>query len=76
MDYASFFKAATGLDQGPYDYQCRLAGRDSGTDCTSQLINIPTGLGKTVAVVLAWLWNRIQLLNPKWPRRLTETQTD
>jgi CRISPR-associated endonuclease/helicase Cas3 len=29
-----------------------------GSDCQSQLINIPTGLGKTAAVVLAWLWNR------------------
>ena len=32
--------------------------------CRSQLINIPTGLGKTAAVVLAWLWNRVQLQNP------------
>ena len=54
----------------PIDYQSRLAGSDSGTACRSQLINIPTGLGKTAAVVLAWLWNRVQLQNPKWPRRL------
>lgn len=27
--------------------------------CRSQLINIPTGLGKTAAVVMAWLWNRV-----------------
>jgi len=33
----------------------------SGTECNSRLINIPTGLGKTAAVVLAWLWNRVQL---------------
>lgn len=26
--------------------------------CRSRLIDIPTGLGKTAAVVLAWLWNR------------------
>jgi CRISPR-associated endonuclease/helicase Cas3 len=38
------------------------------------LINIPTGLGKTAAVVITWLWNR--LLCPEeahratWPRRL------
>jgi CRISPR-associated endonuclease/helicase Cas3 len=45
--------------------------------CHSQLINIPTGLGKTAAVVLAWLWNRLQIRNPQsaiqnpeWPRRL------
>ena len=48
----------------PYEYQCRLAcGPDAdpeqpdtlggGIACRSQLINIPTGLGKTAAVVLA-----------------------
>jgi len=66
-----FFQTATG--NTPYDYQCRLAcgeptcpepvergrtaGGDKGTSCQSQLISIPTGLGKTAAVVLAWLWN-------------------
>jgi CRISPR-associated endonuclease/helicase Cas3 len=42
----------------------------NGTSCQSQLINIPTGLGKTAAVVLAWLWNRSHLKSPEWPRRL------
>lgn len=53
----------------PYDYQSRLAcgeqGQETaeawlqhGTNCRSTLINIPTGLGKTAAVILAWLWNR------------------
>jgi CRISPR-associated endonuclease/helicase Cas3 len=42
----------------------------NGTECQSRLINIPTGLGKTAAVVLAWLWNRAHLQNPDWPRRL------
>ena len=48
-----------------------------GADCQSRLINIPTGLGKTAAVVLAWLWNvlrRAQNGSPasqaNWPRRL------
>ncbi len=84
--FNDFFRASTkGLP--PYDYQRRFAcgERDdrpevewlaSGTGCNSRLINIPTGLGKTAAVVIAWLWNRVQLQNPKWPRRLTETQTD
>ena len=31
----------------------------SGMECKSRLLNIPTGLGKTAAVVLAWLWNRL-----------------
>ena len=47
-----------------------------GTVSASRLIDIPTGLGKTAGVVLAWLWNRlnesdadIPVCNP-WPRRL------
>ena len=67
-DFGRFFSGATGHE--PFDYQRRLAVGDSGTACQSQLINIPTGLGKTAAVVLAWLWNRVQLQNPNWPRRL------
>lgn len=65
----------------PYDYQRRLACGDrkdrsetewlaTGATCQSQLINIPTGLGKTAAVVLAWLWNRVHRESPQWPRRL------
>ena len=79
LPFDIFFQKATG--NTPYDYQCRLAcgernGRPktewlaSGMECNSQLINIPTGLGKTAAVVLAWLWNRTHCQNPKWPRRL------
>lgn len=78
-DFATFFHAATG--NAPYDYQSRLAcGPDakadqaatlmSGTTCDSRLISIPTGLGKTAAVVLAWLWNRVAQQRPDWPRRL------
>jgi len=63
------FNGATGGHE-PFDYQRRLASGDSGTACRSQLTNVPTGLGKTAAFVLAWLWNRVQLQNPKWPRRL------
>ncbi|HEY5914100.1 MAG TPA: DEAD/DEAH box helicase, partial [Verrucomicrobiae bacterium] len=89
MNYCEFFKTATG--NSSYRYQCRLACGDDarvekpetltrGRDCTSLLINVPTGLGKTAAVVLAWLWNRVGVppLKPQpstnnsaqWPRRL------
>ena len=58
----------------PYHYQRRLAGDTAGRPCESQLINIPTGLGKTAAVVLAWLWNRVAhpdaAHRDTWPRRL------
>jgi CRISPR-associated endonuclease/helicase Cas3 len=57
-----FFKGATGHE--PFDYQRRLAGGDSGTACRSRLINIPTGLGKTAAVVLAWLWGSFAQMTP------------
>lgn len=78
--FDKFFQKATGAT-APYGYQCRLACGDAadpdrpetlqaGTECPSRLINIPTGLGKTAAVVLAWLWNRTQLRDPRWPRRL------
>ncbi|HEX8297156.1 MAG TPA: DEAD/DEAH box helicase [Chthoniobacteraceae bacterium] len=70
MTFQQFFTAATGGNP-PYDYQRRLAEEPA---CDSRLIEIPTGLGKTAAVVLAWLWNRVICKDPKhkdkWPRRL------
>jgi ERCC4-related helicase len=45
LPFDTFFHTATG--NMPYDYQSRLAGNDSGKACRSQLINIPTGMGKT-----------------------------
>lgn len=65
-DFPAFFQAAIGPDRSPYDYQLRLAS----LPCESRLINIPTGLGKTAAVILAWLWNRVHKADPAWPRRL------
>lgn len=87
MTFAEFFQDAfvrsRGTSQAPYGYQCRLAGGPNaapdgafthGTECRSQLINIPTGLGKTAGVVLAWLWNRVgqpdEAARAQWPRRL------
>jgi CRISPR-associated endonuclease/helicase Cas3 len=76
MIFEHLFETATG--HAPYDYQRRLAGGDAGRPCTSQLIHVPTGLGKTAAVVLAWLWHRVApslnsqpaTLSQPWPRRL------
>jgi CRISPR-associated endonuclease/helicase Cas3 len=79
MTFVEFFQTATG--NAPYEYQRKLAcgerdGRgdkewlSGGTNCASRLISIPTGLGKTAAVTLAWLWNRVKLGNDTWPRRL------
>jgi hypothetical protein len=76
-DFPAFFSAVFGDARRPYDYQSRLAE----SACESRLISVPTGLGKTAAVVLAWLCNRagIEIENPKskiqnlaWPRRFFE----
>jgi CRISPR-associated endonuclease/helicase Cas3 len=64
--YDEFFAAAFPDGRRPYEYQRRLA-EDA---CVSRLIDVPTGLGKTAAVVLAWLWNRVHEKSESWPRRL------
>ena len=65
-----FFQTATG-NPAPFAYQRRLAsGDDAENACVSWLIDVPTGCGKTAAVVLAWLWNRVHLRRKDWPRRL------
>jgi len=69
LDFSDFFAKAFTDGRVPYDYQCRLAE----LPCESRLINIPTGLGKTAAVVLAWLYNRVYLKSEKWPRRFASS---
>lgn len=56
IKFDDFFRAATAHE--PFDYQRRLA-EDEVRNAGSQLISVPTGLGKTAAVVMAWLWNRV-----------------
>lgn len=58
MSYAEFFKRATRTEEQPgglkpFPYQCRL-----GEKPWPELLDVPTGMGKTAAVVLAWLWKR------------------
>ena len=64
MSYRKFFNTATGL-KGPFDYQQRLAEGE-----WPDLLDVPTGLGKTAAVTLAWLYKRHELRDPCTPRRL------
>lgn len=72
MDFETFFAAATGGHEC-YDYQRLLALGDGDTFDRSLLIDVPTGMGKTAAVVLAWLWNRVAHPDSehrrRWPRR-------
>ncbi len=67
MEFDEFFRSAT--ESGPFPYQVRLA-----TDGNlSAILSIPTGLGKTAAAVLAWLWRRRMVsdeLQKQTPRRL------
>lgn len=66
MDYHQFFSAAFPDSRSPYPFQTRLAE----SSCESRLIVVPTGLGKTAAVLLSWLWNRVHRQSDDWPRRL------
>jgi hypothetical protein len=70
-DFHQFFKTATG--HSTYGYQCRLARGEGasaeddatatiGSECCSRLIEIPTGLDKTAAVVSS-RWFAIK----QWP---------
>jgi CRISPR-associated endonuclease/helicase Cas3 len=51
--YESFFRAA--FDNEPFDYQQRLAT----SEALYSLVNVPTGAGKTAAILGAWLWRRL-----------------
>ncbi|MFA7304859.1 MAG: CRISPR-associated helicase Cas3' [Methanoregula sp.] len=51
--FDEFFKSATGFY--PYPYQKKLALDDRNIP---ELIHIPTGIGKTAAIILGWLWRR------------------
>ncbi|MBI1313656.1 CRISPR-associated helicase Cas3' [bacterium] len=73
MTYEDFFEQAmtnTGSSgHRPYPYQVELATCDEWPE----LLNVPTGTGKTAAVVLAWLYRRrSDNQNTRWstPRRL------
>jgi len=57
MNYADFFKKATGCQ--PYPFQQRLA-----QEPWPDLLRVPTGSGKTRAVILSWLWRVLQKTSP------------
>lgn len=39
-------------------------------ECVNRLIRVPTGLGKTLGVLSAWVWHRVLRGDERWPRRL------
>ena len=64
MTYRDFFSAAMGGAAEPFAYQQALADR-----AWPNALIAPTGLGKTAAVALAWLWKRVTVPGSV-PRRL------
>lgn len=68
LTFDAFFEKATG--NPPYPYQRRLADDPD----FPELLDVPTGMGKTAAAVLAWLWRRRFHPDPavrsRTPRRL------
>lgn len=66
QEYSEFFTLVTGLPK-PFIWQATLGGNPS---CTSRLLRIPTGIGKTQGVLAAWLYHRVLRDDDAWPRRL------
>ncbi len=63
LEYREFFKKATGYYPFPWQSQM-IVSND-----LPEIVSVPTGLGKTAGVVIAWLWKRLQ--EPEiFPKRL------
>lgn len=63
VEIAPLYHAAFGTE--PYPYQVCLA-----EDLWPDILDVPTGLGKTAAVLLAWICKRINRDAGTPPRRL------
>ena len=66
--FTALFRQATGGND-PLPYQTGLAV----VDPLPSLLDVPTGLGKTAAVILGWVWRRRfagESIRKKTPRRL------
>jgi len=64
VSFVNLFQTAMGLEITPYPYQAKLA-EESWPD----IINVPTGMGKTACIILSWLFKRLQN-DPETQRRL------
>ena len=68
MKYEPFFRRATG-EEKPFPYQIEMAMSAE----IPQLLNAPTGAGKTAGAILGWLWRRTRAqdkVRKATPRRL------
>lgn len=64
--FDDFFRQLTALER-PWSWQRELAEH---TVCVDRLVRIPTGFGKTLGVLAAWLWHRVEREDARWPLRL------
>ncbi len=64
--YSEWFERAVGAL--PYPYQRKL-GEGAASGHWPELLEVPTGMGKTAAVLVAWLWGRVHA-PAHTPRRL------
>ena len=62
--YSEFFKKATSFD--PYPYQINIAENKD----FPQILEVPTGTGKTSSIVIAWIWKLLQNNENYVPQRL------
>ena len=65
MSAASYFKAAAGFAPLPF----QLAWMEQESAAAIRSLEAPTGLGKTLATLVGWLWDRQQRPSTS-PRRL------
>jgi CRISPR-associated endonuclease/helicase Cas3 len=65
QDFANWFHSVT--RQTAHPWQLDVA---QDAECRDRLIRIPTGMGKTLGVFLAWLWHSVQRQDLTWPSRL------
>lgn len=65
MHSASYFEAASGFKPLPF----QLAWMEQGEAAPIRTLEAPTGLGKTLATLVGWLWDRRQRPDST-PRRL------
>jgi CRISPR-associated endonuclease/helicase Cas3 len=67
LDFDSWFSLFAGMRHPPHQWQRSLA---SSQEPRSRLIRVPTGMGKTLGVLAAWAWHRLDRQDDAWPRRL------
>lgn len=68
QSFGECFQSLTG--RSAYPWQLSLA---ESPQCCDRLVRIPTGFGKTLGVLAAWLYHRVVRGDDAWPRRLVWT---